>query len=508
MNTTLPEQQPDRDDGFSKLARNLLHFRRWWRDEVVGTVDQQEVIARRREDCSLSARYLFMIAMSAGIAILGLLQSSPAVVIGAMLISPLMGPIIGLGFALAIGDYNWLRQAAFSLAWGTVMAVTLCAVIVFFSPLKDITPEIAARTRPNLFDLLIALFSALAGAYAMIRGREGAIVGVAIATALMPPLAVVGFGLATFNWTVFSGALLLYVTNLVTIALTAWGLARIYGFSTTLTQRQTKFQHMAIAMVFVALVIPLGVSLWRISWEAAAARLVRTQLAENFGDSARLSQPEIDFDSEPMRVSAFVWTTKLKPDAEVRAEASLEASLKTPIDVQLKQFLVRDEQSAEQAQLASVKAQEEAAANERLSDLTARLALAAGVSEDSILIDRQRRHALVRAEALPGASLASYAALERRIAATEPDWRIELIPATTRLPTVSVEGEELDQTETDALALAAWASVRSGMALRVTGNADAVKLVADTLANNGARNIERDDSRGPARIEWVDPRGR
>lgn len=158
MNTTSTEQRPQREQGFSKLARNLLHFRRWWRDEVVDTVDQQEVIARRREDCGLTARYLFMTAMSAGIAILGLLQSSPAVVIGAMLISPLMGPIIGLGFALAIGDYNWLRQAAFSLAWGTVMAVALCAVIVFFSPLKDITPEIAARTRPNLFDLLIALF--------------------------------------------------------------------------------------------------------------------------------------------------------------------------------------------------------------------------------------------------------------------------------------------------------------------------------------------------------------
>ena len=211
-------------------SRIMFSVRRWWREDVVGTVDQAQVIEKRRAECEMSERYLFMTLMSAGIAVLGLLLSSPAVVIGAMLLSPLMDPIIGLGFALAIGDYQWLKKSARSLAWGTVMAIGGTALLVFLSPIQQITAEIAARTEPNLFDLLVALFSALAGAYAMIRGREGTIVGVAIATALMPPLAVVGFGLATWNWTVFSGALLLYVTNLITIALTAWGMARLYGF--------------------------------------------------------------------------------------------------------------------------------------------------------------------------------------------------------------------------------------------------------------------------------------
>ena len=100
-----------------------------------------------------------MTAMSAGIAVLGLLLSSPAVVIGAMLLSPLMDPIMGLGFALAIGDYHWLRQSAKSLAWGTLIAVGLTAVLVYLSPIQTITPEIAARTQPNLFDLFVALFS-------------------------------------------------------------------------------------------------------------------------------------------------------------------------------------------------------------------------------------------------------------------------------------------------------------------------------------------------------------
>ena len=171
------------------IKRVLATLRGWWRSDVIGAVDHEDVIEKRRDDCAMSEHYLFMTAMSAGIAVIGLLQSSTAVVIGAMLLSPLMGPIIGLGFAIAISDYQWLKQAGLSLFWGSFLAVLLCAALVFFSPITTITPEIASRTQPNLFDLLVALFSGLAGAYAMIRGRAGAIVGVAIATALMPPLA-------------------------------------------------------------------------------------------------------------------------------------------------------------------------------------------------------------------------------------------------------------------------------------------------------------------------------
>ena len=228
---------------------------RWWRIEVSGTVDQAAVIAKRRAECDVSARYLLMTCMSAGIAILGMLLSSPAVVIGAMLLSPLMDPIMGVGFALAIGDFHWLRRSVRSLALGVVLAILFCAIIVVFSPIQTVTTEIASRTRPNLFDLLVAIFSAIAGGYAVIRGREGTIVGVAIATALMPPLAAVGYGLATWNGTVFSGALLLFVTNLTAIALTATAMARGYGFSTSLSEKQSQLQAFLIFAAFVALAV-------------------------------------------------------------------------------------------------------------------------------------------------------------------------------------------------------------------------------------------------------------
>ncbi|MEQ9661347.1 MAG: DUF389 domain-containing protein, partial [Parasphingopyxis sp.] len=277
----------------------IRETRSWWR-QVCNEVDQVAVIEKVQGESVAQGRYIFMTAMSAGIAILGMLLSSPAVVIGAMLLSPLMGPIMGAGFAMAIGDFRWLHRSGLALAVGTLVAILFCALIVLLSPLQTVTEEIAARTRPNLFDLAVALFSALAGAYAMIKGREGTIVGVAIATALMPPLAAVGFGLATANWTVFGGALLLFFTNLMTIALTAAAMARLYGFRTSLSSRSTMVQSLVMAVLFIGLAIPLGFSLQQIAWEANATRTANGIVADQFEADARVSQVEFDFDADPI----------------------------------------------------------------------------------------------------------------------------------------------------------------------------------------------------------------
>ena len=485
------------------FTRVMWSWRLWWRNAVVGTVDQEAVIEKRRAECDLSARYLFMTAMSGGIAVLGLLLSSPAVVIGAMLLSPLMDPIMGVGFALATGDYRWLRQSAVSLAWGSLIAVALCALVVVISPLQDITTEIAARTRPNLFDLFVALFSALAGAYAMIRGRDGTIVGVAIATALMPPLAVIGFGLATMNGTVFWGALLLFVTNFITIALTAWGMAKLYGFSTSLSSKQTRFQNFVVIAVFVALAIPLYLSLRQIVWEANAVRSVRTELTETFGPAARLSPPEIDFDHDPMKVSAYVWTTEIQANADERTEAKLEARLGEPVDIQLKQFLVADEKSAESAQIASAKAQEDAAATDRVDDLAQRLSLAAGVPDTDVVIDAQRRRAFVRARSLEGATLATYRMLEQRVTASEPEWIVELVPPMGALPSIAVVDGVADQ---KALDLVGWAAKRLAMPVRLTGSGDAWVAAATALEETGV-TVQAVRSGTRLRAEWGETGG-
>ncbi|GGB52126.1 DUF389 domain-containing protein [Blastomonas aquatica] len=479
----------------------------WWRGSVIPSIEHRAVIAKVDDESGLTPRYAFMILMSAGIAVLGLLLSSPAVVIGAMLISPLMGPIIGLGFGLAMVDGNEIRRTAISLGAGVLLAVFFTALVVFFSPIKDITPEIAARTRPNLFDLLVALFSALAGAYAMIRGREGTIVGVAIATALMPPLATVGFGLATLNSTVFFGALMLFVTNLMTIAIAAAVMARLYGFGPKLTSRQSGVQAAIITTVFLALAIPLGYSLSQIAWEARAQRQTRDMLADQFPPQAKIDQLEIDFSSDPLTIRATILTPQIRAKAAERGEALLATTLGRPVKLSLDQFRVGTAAGdAEAAQLASASAREQASKERATIALVGReLAILAGVSPDAVLVDREKRLAQVRASPLPGATLATYRALEQRLSQAEPQWQMQLIPPPLALPLISFDDDEPDAVGVQNLALVTWAARRTGLSLTVQGAGNRADYVLTKLREagiqaetNGSRNSD-----GPIRIDWA-----
>lgn len=490
------------------FANVLTSLRFWWRTEVTATVDQSAVISKRRAESYISSRYLLMLGMSAGIAILGLLLSSPAVVIGAMLLSPLMDPIMGLGFSLATGDFKWMRDSARSLAVGSLVAVLFCAVVVFFSPLQTVTSEIAARTKPNLFDLLIAVFSAIAGAYAMIRGREGTIVGVAIATALMPPLATVGFGMATFNWTVFSGALGLYFTNLMAIALTAAVMARLYGFRTNLSETQTTLQTVIIVIAFVGLAIPLFLSLRQIAWEANATRQINTVVLEAFDDRSRLSQIEYSFDTEPIQIAATVLTPELRPDAERVTARAMSRTLGAPVQVVITQYRVgTSAQAAEEAQLSAALASQQADL-EQAEALAQRLALIAGVSVDDVTVDRERRRATVNATPLDGATLKAYAALEARIDAhEEEDWQIRLIPPILALPAIGFAGEAISPAGQESIGLVEWAAKRVNLPIRLEGRSDAVALARLALQERGINAaVEPSGSGfGDVRVVWAAP---
>lgn len=468
------------------ILRALAEIRIWWRDGVIGDLDHVATVERVRGESMLTSRYMFMIAMSAGIAILGLLLSSPAVVIGAMLLSPLINPIIGTGFSLATGDVTWLRRCGRALVAGSLFAIFFCALIVFFSPLQTVTEEIAARTRPNLFDLLVALFSALAGSYAVIRGREGTIVGVAIATALMPPLAVVGFGLATFNWTVFGGALGLFVTNLVTIGLTAAVMARLYGFQSDLSDRQTRLQSLAIVAIFVTLAVPLGFSLRTIAWEANGQRIVNQEVSDAFTGRARVDQPIVNWAAEPVTVSASVFTPEFNPNADAEVARRLELRLGQPVLVTIDQFQVgTDPGAAEQAALAQARAREAAEASERqIAALGRSLALIAGVQRKDVMLDRENQRAQASAQPLEGLALSGYRELEHRLEQTTPGWTVELRPPLANLPVVTVGEDGLDSDNARRVALIAWAAQRTGLRVTLTGSATALAAVQQALGDN------------------------
>jgi len=175
----------------------------------------------------VSLSYALELTFSAGIATLGLVLNSPAVVIGAMLISPLMGPIMGAGLGLAVSDLYLGAKAFAGIVASVLASILFSAFLVWLLPFHVATGEILARTQPNLLDLGVALLSGLAGSVVVCRGGEGggitAMPGVAIAVALMPPLCSVGYGVgAGFDWAIITGAGLLFLTNLVAITASAF----------------------------------------------------------------------------------------------------------------------------------------------------------------------------------------------------------------------------------------------------------------------------------------------
>ena len=202
---------------------------------------------------------VWILAFSIIIASVGLNVNSTAVIIGAMLISPLMGPIIGSGFAIGTNDLDLLKLAFKNLL--VMVAISLIASTLFFlvSPLNLTNPtELEARTSPTVFDVLIALFGGLAGILESCRKERGTVIsGVAIATALMPPLCTAGYGLSCLNMHFFLGAMYLFVINSVFIMLATYLMVKYLRFRTVIgldpaqTARRRKLMSALIAIVII-----------------------------------------------------------------------------------------------------------------------------------------------------------------------------------------------------------------------------------------------------------------
>lgn len=202
---------------------------RYWSYQVWRAVDrlfpdlsseEQVTLYRRlRTDARPDINYFIMIVLASIVATLGLLQNSAAVIIGAMLVAPLMSPILGVSMAIVRADFRLLSLAIEAALKGAVGAVIIAIVLTLIVPADLAGSEILARTHPTILDMIVALASGAAGAYALGRKEvAAALPGVAIAAALMPPLAVVGIGIAGGNGPVAGGAMLLFITNLIAIS--------------------------------------------------------------------------------------------------------------------------------------------------------------------------------------------------------------------------------------------------------------------------------------------------
>jgi len=184
------------------------------------------------EGIDLKGYNLSMIIFSALLACVGLNTDSGAVIIGAMLISPLMNPILGVGLGFGIDEPNTLFRSLKNLGLAILASLFFSSLYFLLTPIKGLTSEIAARTEPTLLDAGVALFGGLAGIVTQSRAKaSNAIPGVAIATALMPPICSAGYGLANGEWAVFGGAFYLFFINAVLISLSAFLIIRYLGFN-------------------------------------------------------------------------------------------------------------------------------------------------------------------------------------------------------------------------------------------------------------------------------------
>ncbi len=231
--------------------------------------DQQTAVGLgMRAGARAGIDFYMMILLSSLLAVLGLLQDSAAVIIGAMLVAPLMSPILGMAHGVVRGDNRIVRQAANSTLNGVVLAIALPAALTLFLPDLGFsarpTAEILARTQPTLLDLLVAFLSGLAAAYAISRDDvAAALPGVAIAAALVPPLAVVGYGVGTAQFAYASGALLLFLTNLAAIVLAGTVMFLLLGIRPPPRVERGERVREALRWIGVAIVvvsIPLALS--------------------------------------------------------------------------------------------------------------------------------------------------------------------------------------------------------------------------------------------------------
>jgi uncharacterized hydrophobic protein (TIGR00271 family) len=222
--------------------------------------DKKGTIEDIKNNISIKGHTAWVLVFSILIASIGLNISSTAVVIGAMLISPLMGPILGIGLSIGINDIDTLRRSLINL--GVMMGLSIGTSFLFFLiPIfRNETPEILARTAPDVRDVFIAIAGGLALIVALSRRSKqtNTIAGVAIATALMPPLCTAGYGLATWNFSYFGGALFLFTINTIFIALATFVIVKYLRFPMLKYINSTKRKRIARLASFVALIIFTG----------------------------------------------------------------------------------------------------------------------------------------------------------------------------------------------------------------------------------------------------------
>ncbi|MDD5388505.1 MAG: DUF389 domain-containing protein [Gallionellaceae bacterium] len=464
------------------LFQNRLFrlFSLWWRRHM-RDLDRDATNEQVQEEGGLSYSYAFLVVTSCGIATLGLMLNSAAVIIGAMLVAPLMGPIVLLGFAIAKTDVELVIRSAKAMVVGVLAALAISVVIVKLSPYIPPTPEILARTNPNLFDLLVAVLSGMVAGYAVTHRKIGTVAGVAIATALMPPLAASGYGLATGDMRIFQGAFFLFLTNLLAIAFSVATMAMWYGFGNLRTPKNLIWQTTAAGVILVVLSIPLIRTLDESVTKTLTLNQVEDVLRQDLKlEGARLDKLDVRItDGQPVAISAVVYTREFDQGAHDRLLPLLQRRLERPVELALDQVVLGDAQMQTQAQQ-SILANPIGAAPQSGTPLSDAQLLVRHLREvlplPLTLSEVDANAKVAKLQVAPGfsGSLNTLRQMEENLKQRFPAWRIALIPPMRPLPDIRfLSGETgLEASGQQALKTSLWALARWQVdSVRVTGAA-------------------------------------
>jgi uncharacterized hydrophobic protein (TIGR00271 family) len=264
-----------------KLTRGLVNLL-----PRLNVEEQLELREAMSDGAHPGVSYFVLITLSCIIATLGLLLDSGAVVIGAMLVAPLMSPILAFSLGMVLGDVRLLRSSTEAVFKGVAFAIFLAGLTGLLSPFKALTGEILGRTQPTLLDLIVAVVSGMAGAYALARKEvSAALPGVAIAAALMPPLCVVGLGFSFGEPAIVGGAFLLFLTNLASISLAGVLIFLLLGVRPKTWQPGGSPQRLwrrviGIGLLVLVLALPLAVLLGGVMQDTLRRQTIQEVLAE------------------------------------------------------------------------------------------------------------------------------------------------------------------------------------------------------------------------------------
>jgi len=243
------------DEDMARILQLLMHQFNLHMDKE----EEVKTIESIKKNVSFKGANLWILAFAIMIASIGLNTNATAVIIGAMLISPLMGPIMGAGLALGMNDFELLKRSLKNLLIATIISLITSTIYFLLSPISEARSELLARTQPTIYDVLIAFFGGLAGIVAVTRIEKGnAIPGVAIATALMPPLCTAGYGLASGQWLYFAGAFYLYLINCVFICLATLAIVKYlkYPKKSYVDELKGRRVRRFITIIVVVMLIP------------------------------------------------------------------------------------------------------------------------------------------------------------------------------------------------------------------------------------------------------------